>query len=990
MAKAPAILGQETLPVSAPEASGEEGNGEQVFGGRFRALRLLKKGQGMETFLGRDLAQGSLVVIKAASLPALAPGAQMRLEHEAEVLARAGNPHLPTVLDHGRQGDCFYLALPYVPGMTLEERLHQGPLSVRDALTVGQALLTALEEAHRQGVLHRDVKPSNIIVDEGTPLQKVNLIDFGLARSARLDASLRDQPVGTARYMAPEQAGLLDHEVDECSDLYSAGLVLFECLAGFPPFQGETVGEVLRQHLAVRPPELRSLGLAVPRTLDEILQRLLRKDPRDRYQSAGAVVADLITLAEALERGEADPEFVIGLHDRRRTLTQPAFVGRSRELALLDAQLEQALSGQGGLVLVEAESGGGKSRLLSELAQRGLRGGFWVLRGQGLDQAAARPFQVLVGVAGELVAAARVDLRLAETLRERLGDQRQALGAALPELAEILGWPTEETLGPETFGQARSLQALTSLLDVLGSQERPALVLLDDCQWADELTLKLLKNWQGRRETGDKTGRRILLVAAFRSEEVSADHPLRNTGPLATLVLPPFQVEDVRRLAESMAGPLPPEAVELIERLAEGSPFMAAAVLYGLVESGALIADVSGWRVEPAALAHAQSSSHAADFLAHRIDLLPAGTVPLLSAGAILGKEFDLDFAVHLAGQTPSQAIRALDEARHRHMVWVQGAETHCVFIHDKLRRSFLDRLSAAEQEDLHRRAALYLEQLDPDRNFEIAYHFDAAGDYARALPFALAAAQQARAQYSLEIAEQQYRIAERGAQKADQDTRFRIAEELGDVFMLRGRYDQAARQFQTAGLLAQGQLARARIQGKLGELAFKRGDKSTAGEALEEALRLLGRTIPRSLPGFLVLVLWEILVQVLHTCFPRLLLGRRPLTGAEEEFLALRLYSRLCHVYWFHRGRVPTLWAHLREMNLAERYPPTLELAQAYSEHAPAMTLIPLIRRGIAYVEKSLAIRQAKRDLWGQGQSLHYYGVLLLTASRFSECIDK
>src|SRR5207302_11460652 len=138
---------------------------------------------------------------------------------------------------------------------------------------------------------------------------------------------------GTVPYMSPEQAGLLGPAVDERSDLYSAGVVLFECLAGRPPFQGEDVGEVLRQHLTVRPPELRSLRVRVPRALDELVQRLLRKDPPDRYQSAEAVLAALFLIADALDGGQPEPPLVVGLHAHRRTLPQPAFVGRQDALA---------------------------------------------------------------------------------------------------------------------------------------------------------------------------------------------------------------------------------------------------------------------------------------------------------------------------------------------------------------------------------------------------------------------------------------------------------------------------------------------------------------------------------------------------------------------------------------------------------------------------------------------------------------------------------
>jgi two-component system sensor kinase len=962
----------------------------RTFADRYRVVRLLKQGNGIETLLGTDLSDNSPVIIKTASSDSLSLGAAMRLEHEANVLRQIKGQGFAPLLHLGREDGLMFMVMPLVAGVTLETRLARGPLSVQDTLTLGRCLLGGLQAVHENGVLHRDLKPANLIVDEETPLQRATIIDFGLARSARLDPSLRDQPVGTARYMSPEQAGLLDHDKDERSDLYSAGIVLFECLAGRVPFQGETVGEVLRQHLTVRPPELRSLGLAVPRALDEVIQRLLRKDPRDRYQTAEAARADLDAIADALERGIAEPALVVGLRDRRRTLTEPAFVGRASELAALDLQLQRVRRGEGGLVMLEAESGGGKTRLLTELAQTCARQGVGVFRGQGLDLGAQRPFQVLVGVAADLLAAARLEPPLVPALRSRLGDQAVSVCAALPELAEILGDESHESLGPESFGQVRTMQALAALLDALGSTERPALVLLDDCQWADELMVKLLGYWQRRQLSEPGFGRHVLVVVGFRAEEVAETHPLRSLRPSLHLELAPFNARDVRRLAESMAGPLPAEAIEVVERLSEGSPFMTRAVLQGLVESGALVSGPAGWTAEPLALADVQSSRHAAAFLVRRIELLPADVLGLLSAAAVLGKEFDLGIAATLAGQAPARAIAAVDEARRRHIVWATSQDTRCAFTHDKLRQTLLERLGADQRKELHLQAALYYQAKDPNRVFELAYHFDAAGESWQALPHALAAAARARAQHSLEVAEQQYRIAERAMGNADDMTRYRVAEGLGDVLMLRGQYEAAAPHFELALTLARDDVARALVEGKLGELAFKRGDVKTAGERIEGALRLVGRRIPRSSVVVFCLVLWEVLVQTLHSLMPGLFLGRRKLAGAQRELIALRLYSRLAHLYWFHRGTFPSLWAHLRELNLAECYPPTSELAQAYSEHAPAMSLIPWFGRGIAFVEKSLAIRRSLGDPWGQGQSLHFHGIILYASSRFRECIDK
>jgi PAS domain S-box-containing protein len=963
---------------------------DMVFGGRFRATRQLKESQGVATLLGSELGTGRPVVIKTTAASHVSASIQQRLEHEALVLGALASPGLTPLLAVGREHDRFYLVTPFIAGPTLEQCLARRRLTTRETVTVGQSLLAALQEVHEHGVLHRDVKPANVIVDDHEPLRQAVLIDFGLARSARLAAGLHDLPAGTVRYMSPEQAGMLDRGVDARSDLYSVGVLLFECLCGRAPFEAHSVREVLRLHLTARPPEMRAIGLPVPAALDDLVQRLLRKDPRDRYQSAAAALADLEVIAGALDRGDPEPVLVLGALDRRQTITEPAFIGRRSEIEALDAAVCGASGGEGGLIRLESESGGGKTWLLDEVARRSTRKGSWVLRGQGRDQAAQRPFQVLEGVTDELVSALGSDRELAQGIARGLGGHLDTVGAIFPHLAGVLRASPSVGLGPEEYAEARGLPALAALLDALGTPERPAVVLLDDCQWADELSIRLLGHWERDGEPKRRRRRHVLLVAAFRSEEVPVEHSLRQVPATAHLVLSPFGLEDVRDLVESMAGAVPEAAVDVVARLADGSPLMAAAVLRGLVEVGALVPELAAWRIEPGALASVQSSRRAAVFLTRRLELLPPTALAFLSVAAVLGKVFDLEFATVLSGQTPAEALASIQEARRRHLVWLDAAGARGVFVHDKLREALLDRLWHEERTRLHLRAAERLESTDPGRVFELAYHFDAAGQDTRALPYALAAADLARSRYSLEIAERQYRIAEHGAASGTDAIRQRVAEGLGEVLMLRGRYDDAGRYLELARCLAQDRAVRAEIEGRLGELAFKRGDPAAASRAIERGLRLLGRCVPRTGGGFAIRLAREVWVQALHTLLPRVFLARRSLAGAETQLLAVRLYSRLAYAYWFHRGKVPCAWAHLREMNLAERYPPTAELAQAYSEHAPVMTMIPWFRRGIAYAERSLAIRRARDDVWGQGQSLHFYGVVLYAASRFAESIER
>ncbi|HEY2838954.1 MAG TPA: ATP-binding protein, partial [Pirellulales bacterium] len=711
------------------------------------------------------------------------------------------------------------------------------------------------------------------------------------------------------------------------------------------------------------------------------------KDPRDRYQSADAALVDLEAIAAAIEAGDNDPAVVIGGHDKRFTLTGPSFVGRGEQMRALDAELEQARAGAGGLVLVECESGGGKSRLLDEAARGAARAGYWVLRGQGTSEVAQRPFRLLSGIVDGVLAAVRSQPELAEALRSRLSGYQDAILAVLPALECVFCNQVADAMAPEETGEARTIQALSRFFDALGTPERPVLIVIDDCQWADELTYKLIRRWHTDYEHSKGAQRNVLLVAAFRAEEVGADNLIRRIDNVTHLTLPPLLKDEVRQLVESMAGPLPDIVAARIEQLADGSPFMAAAVLRGFVESGALFPQDGGWAIEPAAIADVGSSSRAGSFLARRLELLPEETIDLLSTGAVLGKEFDLQMAIKLCDQSVAVGIAAVDEARQRQLLWLRPDGARCVFVHDKIRSAAINRMGAVRRQVLHRRAARYLLDQSAESASELAYHFDAAGDSEAALPYALKAAEQARAQHALEIAEQQYRIALRGANT--DEVRFRVVEGLGDTLMLRGRYDSAGELFESAATVATEDYARAEIRCKLGELAFKRGVMNVAIDHFVGALRLLRRSVPKSNWFGSVLFLWEGMVQMLHTALPSLFVHRLPRPPNDSERLTLRLLSNLAHGYWYC-SKVRALWAHMRGMNLGERYQPSRELAQSYSEHGPGMSLVGAFRRGISYSKRSLAMRQALGDTWGQGQSLVFYGITLYAASRFQECVDK
>src|SRR6185312_8002531 len=338
--------------------------------------------------------------------------------------------------------------------------------------------------------------------------------------------------------------------------------------------------------------------------------------------TAEAALADLRALAAALRAGQQQPVIVVGARDQRRALTEPAFIGRALELATLEEALVAARAGSGALTYVEGESGGGKSWLLEEVGRRALASSVSVLHGFGLDQSAQQPFQVLSGVARELRSAIRRTPAWAADLAARVGDARASIRAALPDLEPALPvgnqrlHQSHRSLGPEAMGEERTLAALTILLDALGTPERPVIILVDDGQWADEATLRLLDRWQ--TDPAPTAGRYVMVVVTFRSEEVPAGHPLRRHRPTHHVKLRPFEEDDVRRQLASMAGRLPEDAIQTVSRRANGNPFLVSATLHGMVEAGALTPDAEGWRYDPLKLGDLQASDRVANVLSVR------------------------------------------------------------------------------------------------------------------------------------------------------------------------------------------------------------------------------------------------------------------------------------------------------------------------------------------------------------------------------------
>lgn len=953
----------------------------------YTVLNVESEHEACVTLRALNTINGSNVFIRQFDAREMSRGIFARLHHDAEILSKLDVPGIQKVIEYTRAGDKLFIVLPEILGDTFEDLLARKTVDVSLCLGVAIGVFQSLDALHSAGLLHRNLIPRNVVVSKASG--EVTLLGCGSGRSqpkSYLEAEL-DR---TLFYISPEEAGSIGHQIGRPSDLYSVGVMLFEGLAGRTPFRAATRSEILREHLTAPVPDIRSFNHHLPREINEVIQRLLRKDPQDRYQSAAAVAEDLQLIAKSICNPDEASEgtcLVIGATDRRTTLTEPAYVAHANELEDIEAACTATLSGSGSLIFVEGDAGCGKSRLLTEATKIARSRGMLLLRAHGSSSVETTPLAMLDGLIGEVISSIEGNTEIIEKITADLGLLAHSLVAALPKLKALLGVETSTKAVPDAFRESNTLEALTRFFELIGKLVKPTMVFLDDCHNADPIISRLVKRWEKQPKDTDRF---TTFVVAFRTDEPGSEYLLDQVTPERHIRLLGFNKAQIKKQIESMAGKLPANVISMVQGIANGNPFVASAVLRGLVEANALRSVNGIWKADWMALAHIQSSQNSGGILAHRIQLLPPETLVVLRVAAVLGREFSLDAVDQLAQCSTVSAVAALEQARERHLLWIRPDGGHYAFVHDQIRTALLDQIPFTERQKLHSAAAEYIERVLPDNLSEIAYHYSRSLSPDRATHYALQAAKRARSQFTLDVAEQQYRIAMRSLEKVSPEVRFEIVEGLGETLMLQGNYSEAETYFAKASELAVTTLARATVQSRHAELHFKRGNIELATEGFEQAMRTLNHYVPRCVSLVFFLLLLEAFVQVLHTIFPKVFVERLRRPPTESERLAITLFSKMTQGYWFCKTKVQCLWAHLKGMNLAEKYLPSSELAQAYSEHAPVVSLLPMFDRAIQYAEKSLALRRQFQDVWGEGQTLSFYSCVLYYASRFEESIQK
>ncbi|QDV25071.1 ATP-binding protein [Aureliella helgolandensis] len=958
-------------------SSTENGNSVGQSADGYRIIKELSNASIVRCFLAEDLNMGGKVILREVPKRVFRERGFDRFKTEARLTSSIRCDTYAHPIDYEVGEENLRVVYPFVEGDSLSSRFQKSPLTADEVMVLADDLLNGLDHIHRLGCIHRDIRPSNIIMRSDGHSVLCGYVPLWCPEVFGKDDQLARE---CASYTSPELSGIIDHDICDSSDLYSVGFVLYAALTGKTAFEGD-VSEILYQHMTADPDVTRYPD-DTPDAILQFIDRLISKEPRDRYQSARAALHDVQVITQVLKGNQSFDDFVVGGADQRSAIIDPAFVGRDMQLNMLEHTLDLVLVGGSKKILLMSESGMGKTRLLNEVARVASRKRYLVLRGRATEHSAQEPAAVWLQALDQLVKHIANEPALLVRTMQRMEDYRQEVATAMPQLAKIFGWPINTLSGPDELGQGRVISAFRTLFTGLGTADRSVMITLDDCQWMDDKSFRILV------AISEEPSEHCCLFAVARPNEGIAGKLRRDINVSEKLSLGPLSDHAVRQLAESMAGHLPDTAIEVVQRFAEGSPFMAAAVVRGLVESRALRSVDREWEVDQHRLSTFQTAEGASEILVDRLSRLPDNTRNILAVAAVIGREFSLDIAAELVGISIADAYAAIQPARTQRLVWSRPDRV-LSFVHDKIREAILADLSSNAITKMHGQIGRYLGANEPSEFFKLAYHFDAAYLHELALPNAIHAAKIARSSFSLVSAQEQLEIAARALRYATAEQQHFIETMMSEVLLLQGEYDAAEKWLDQAEGSVGSEMDQAHLLMKRGELYFKRGNKDQAVECFEASLQRLHQPICKNRLQLGWSLAVEGIRQFRKSLFPRFS-GRCDQVPSEQEQMSLSLYSKIAHAYWFTRTKYFTLWAHLRGMNAAESFQPTRFLAQSYSEHAPVMTLIRWEKRGMEYGKRSLEIRKALGDAWGQGQTRNFLSILHFSFSRYEACIEQ
>ncbi|NES20699.1 MAG: AAA family ATPase [Symploca sp. SIO3E6] len=593
------------------------------------------------------------------------PSELTRYKQEYEITRSLNNDQVIKAYDLQRYENSLVMFLEDLGGKSLKLLMSERQFTLAEFLSIAIKTTQSLATIHAANIIHKDINPSNIVYNPAT--EQLKIIDFGL--STHLSREIQtvgniEGLEGTLAYIAPEQTGRMNRGIDYRSDFYSLGATFYELLTNKLPFATTDSLELVHCHIAQQPipphklvTTLSSTPQAIPKAVSDIVMKLLAKTPEERYQSAWGIKADLETCLAQLQNLGQINQFSLATQDIcDRFVIPEKLYGREAEITQLLTTFEGVSQGGREMMLVAGYSGIGKSALVNEVHKPILRQRGYFIKGKFDQLQRDIPYAAIILAFQDLIRQLLTESEAAlqtwqQELLTALKPNAQVIIDVIPELEQIIGkQPTVEELGA-TEAQNRFNLFFQRFVGVFSKEEHPLVLFLDDLQWADLASLKLIELL-----ITDSDSQYLLIIGAYRDNEVAPTHPLMQTlekiaqeGPrVNNISLQPLAIQDTNQLIAdtlSCSTKKSKSLAELVSNKTQGNPFFLTQFLQSLYQEKLVSFDhdKNDWHWNIAAIKRVETTDNVVDLTIGKITKLNKNTQKILQLAACIGNQFSLE-----------------------------------------------------------------------------------------------------------------------------------------------------------------------------------------------------------------------------------------------------------------------------------------------------------------------------------------------------------
>ncbi len=685
-----------------------------------------------------------------------------RLKQEYKITHNIDCEGIVKAINFQKYQNSFALILEDFGGQSLQQLMAARRLSLTEFLNIAIALTHTLGELHKLSIIHKDIKPSNIIIN--TLTEQVKITDFSIATRLDRENQIINNPnllEGTLAYMSPEQTGRMNRSLDYRTDFYSLGVTFYEILTSQLPFTTTDPLELVYSHIAIKPVPPHQLNPEIPTAVSEITMKLLAKTAEERYQSAEGLKFDLENCLEQLQRTGKIENFPPGQRDRKGQLLIPQkLYGREAEVAILMATFERVTTGASEMMLIAGYSGIGKSALVNEVHKPIVQARGYFIAGK-FDQFQRNiPYAALIqafrALIQQLLTETTEEIEIwQQKLLEALGQNGQVIIDVIPEIELIIGTQSPVPELSPTESQNRFNLVFQQFIHVFCQADHPLVIFLDDLQWTDGASLKLIELL-----ITDPDSQYLLIIGAYRDNEVSANHPLiqkleeiqKASAIVNTLVLQTLNISHVRKLIADTLDESEKLNVltELVFNKTQGNPFFLNQLIKTLYSEKLLNYDFKNacwqWDVKQIQ-AIGIADYNIVELVARNIKKLPEDTQEVLKLAACIGNVFSLNVlaivndssasatATSLWNALQAGLILPLSESYKVPLVFLQeelvnlafdDSKVSYKFLHDRIQQAAYSLIPEAQKQVTHLKIGQLLLRNIPLENLE-ANIFDIA-----------------------------------------------------------------------------------------------------------------------------------------------------------------------------------------------------------------------------------------------------------------------